>query len=125
MNAPKSISKPNPYTIKFLWRDGIATTIKLESFRKECPCAVCKGETIAGKVVAFPSMQMFTPGMNELKELTQVGNYAVTATWGDGHDTGIYNWDYLRAISDQYSLTDEQVEKIAEAAEQKKKSSMN
>ncbi len=125
MNAPKSISKPNPYTIHFLWRDGIGSTIKLEVLRKECPCAVCKGETIAGKVVAFPSMQMFTPGMYELKELTQVGNYAVAAVWGDNHDSGIYDWAYLRSVCDKNSLTDEQVEKIAEAAEQKKIISRN
>ena len=120
MQAPKSISKPNPYTINFVWRDGISTTIKLEAFRKECPCAVCKGETIAGKVVAFPAMQMFTPGMNELKELHQVGNYAINPVWNDGHDSGIYDWDYLRHLCDRYSLTEEQIEKINSSAKNTK-----
>lgn len=110
--APKSITKPNPYTIQFSWRDGAETTIKLEILRKECPCASCKGETIAGKVVALPSFQMFKPGQNELKELKPVGNYAVAAIWGDGHDTGIYDWEYLKELCTKYALTSEQIEKL-------------
>lgn len=27
-----------------------------------------------------------------------VGNYAVRIRFSDGHDTGIYSWDYLREI---------------------------
>jgi DUF971 family protein len=27
-----------------------------------------------------------------------VGNYAVRLLWSDAHETGIYNYDYLRAI---------------------------
>jgi DUF971 family protein len=27
-----------------------------------------------------------------------VGNYAIKIHFSDGHDTGIYSWDYLRSI---------------------------
>jgi DUF971 family protein len=27
-----------------------------------------------------------------------VGNYAMQLAWSDGHDTGIYSWDALRAL---------------------------
>ena len=27
-----------------------------------------------------------------------VGSYALTIIWEDGHDYGIYNWHYLRAL---------------------------
>lgn len=125
MQSPKSITRPNKYLLKFEWADGYSATIKVETFRKECPCANCKGETIAGKVVAFPKMQMFTPGLNELKSLQLVGNYAVTATWGDGHDTGIYDWDYLRQICETYALSDEQIEEINRNLDKNSKSSLN
>ena len=31
----------------------------------------------------------------EIKGIEPVGSYAVTLTFSDGHDTGIYSWDYL------------------------------
>jgi DUF971 family protein len=31
----------------------------------------------------------------EITALDQVGNYAVQPRFSDGHDTGIYSWDYL------------------------------
>ena len=40
-----------------------------------------------------------------IKSLEAVGNYALRITFDDGHDTGIYAWDYLSdlgANQDQY-----------------------
>ena len=34
-----------------------------------------------------------------LKGFQYVGNYAVRILFSDGHDTGIYSWDYLRKIA--------------------------
>jgi len=31
-----------------------------------------------------------------------VGSYAVTLTFSDGHDTGIYSWDYLYELGANY-----------------------
>ena len=125
MQAPKSISRPNPYLLKFEWRDGLSAVIKVETFRKECPCANCKGETIAGKVVAFPKINMFTPGQNELKALAPVGNYAVTAVWGDRHDTGIYDWGYIRELCETFALSEDQIKEIADQSNNASKSSLN
>jgi DUF971 family protein len=30
-----------------------------------------------------------------IKEVEAVGHYAIRPTFSDGHDTGIYSWDYL------------------------------
>jgi hypothetical protein len=35
---------------------------------------------------------------NRIKTLEAVGTYAMTIEWEDGHDYGIYNWGYLRAL---------------------------
>jgi DUF971 family protein len=37
----------------------------------------------------------------ELTALEPVGNYAVQPTFSDGHDTGIYSWDYLYFLGAQ------------------------
>jgi DUF971 family protein len=32
-----------------------------------------------------------------LEAVEPVGSYALQFIWGDGHSTGIYSWDWLRA----------------------------
>jgi len=46
-------------------------------------------------------MIQFQEGGNlELRNLEQVGNYALGLSWGDAHETGIYSFRYLRALGD-------------------------
>ncbi len=33
--------------------------------------------------------------MYEVKNIEVVGDYAIQITWTDGHNTGIYSWEYL------------------------------
>ncbi len=33
--------------------------------------------------------------------ISSVGNYAITISWSDGHSTGIYSFEYLRAIGER------------------------
>jgi DUF971 family protein len=80
------------------WDDGHVSRYPLAYLRQECPCAACKGEVIFGTVYAPAKLPMFTPGMNELTALSPTGGYGVQASWKDGHNTGIYSWDYLRLI---------------------------
>ena len=37
----------------------------------------------------------------ELDSLDPVGNYAVQPRFSDGHDTGIFSWDYLYFLGSQ------------------------
>lgn len=46
--------------------------------------------------------------------IAQVGNYAVKITFSDGHDTGLYSWDWLQQLCrDHDRLWQEYQEKIA------------
>ncbi len=79
------------------WDDAHVSTFPLRYLRDECPCAGCKGETVL--LHSFkPSPQPEIPGRYELKSITPVGNYAIQIVWGDGHETGLYAWSYLRDI---------------------------
>lgn len=88
------------------WDDGEISQYSLEYLRQECPCAECKGEVIFGKVYAAPKLTLFKPGMNELAALTPIGGYGIQASWKDGHDTGIYSWEYLRSIAPEKATKD-------------------
>lgn len=87
----------NAEQLSLLWDDGHAGVISLKALRDHCPCAGCKGETILLKTYA-PTAQPEMPGKYKLISAQQVGSYALGISWGDGHSTGIYTWEKLRAI---------------------------
>jgi DUF971 family protein len=81
------------------WDDATESFISLEALRRACPCAECKGERdVMGNLYKGPERDL-TPSAFQLRGLTMVGTYAVQPSWGDGHNSGIYPFDYLRAIA--------------------------
>jgi DUF971 family protein len=80
------------------WNDETESRIPLKYLRDQCPCAGCKGETILLRTYRPPAPSVLTPGMYELKNIEIVGGYAIQLTWKDGHNTGIYSWDYLMKL---------------------------
>ena len=81
------------------WADGTESFVTLESLRRACPCAGCKGETdIMGNLYKNPDRPL---GANafELVRLISVGGYAIQPVWGDGHTTGLYSFDYLKGLA--------------------------
>jgi len=79
--------------------DGTESFIQLETLRRACPCAGCKGETdIMGNIYKNPE-QPLTPKAFELIRFITVGGYAIQPVWADRHATGIYSFDYLRRIA--------------------------
>jgi DUF971 family protein len=81
------------------WADGGESFIPLENMRRACPCAGCKGETdIMGNLYKNPEA-VLTPKAFELVKIVSVGGYAIQPVWADGHNTGIYSFDYLLHIA--------------------------
>jgi DUF971 family protein len=81
------------------WPDGAENFIRLEDLRRACPCAGCQGETdIMGRLYKNPE-QPLTAAAFQLVRLNRVGGYAVQPVWADGHNTGIYSFDYLRRVA--------------------------
>lgn len=81
------------------WPDGLESFIGLEHLRRACPCAVCQGETdILGNLYKNPT-QPLTAAAFELIRMSRVGGYALQPLWGDGHQTGLYSFDFLRRLA--------------------------
>ena len=71
----------------------------LEKLRRACPCAGCHGEVdILGNLYKSPDKPL-PPTAFELVRFTQVGGYAIQPTWRDGHNSGIFSFDYLRRLA--------------------------
>ena len=82
------------------WEDGSESFISLNKLRRFCPCAACKGEVdILGNLYKGPD-QPLTPQSTQLRNLLRVGSYGIQPTWGDGHATGIYSFDYLKKVAE-------------------------
>lgn len=79
-------------TTEITWSDGARFVYPNEILRGYCPCAVCQGH--GGEI-------HFVPGNSELRDIEQVGTYALKLVWGDGHETGIYTYEYLRKLGDR------------------------
>jgi DUF971 family protein len=98
---PKEFKLVDGKDLRITWSDGHVTRMPLQLFRDECPCAGCKGESdIFGEIRMPMQLPIAVPGKYELRRLTPIGNYAVAASWGDGHDTGIYSWEYLLTLEE-------------------------
>ncbi len=66
-------------------------------------------------------MPTFKPGKNEIKSLTPIGNYAINPTWGDGHDTGIYPWEFFRVVFENYKLSETEIKEFLDNQKNKPK----
>lgn len=77
--------------ISFSWHDGQTQQLAISKLRGMCPCAACQGH---GKAARF-----IPNTVKSIKKADFVGRYAVAFTFGDGHNTGIYSWNFLREIA--------------------------
>lgn len=94
-----AVSKSKGVTIE--WSDGRKSEYSLRFLRDQCPCATCTGAHGTPPERAAPSpFPMFQPALKILR-IEPVGNYALRIHWSDGHNTGLYTYEYLREISPQ------------------------
>ena len=86
------------------WTDGHQSHYVFQWLRDACPCATCeesrkedhrpRGVPASQPATVFP---LYKEPVRP-KEVTPVGRYALNFKWNDGHETGIYSWDYLREM---------------------------
>ncbi|MES3012852.1 MAG: DUF971 domain-containing protein [Pseudomonadota bacterium] len=75
--------------------DGAQFRIPFELMRVYSPSAEVQGHG--------PGQEVLQTGKREvgLNGLEPIGNYAVQPSFSDGHDTGIFSWDYLYFLGSQ------------------------
>lgn len=94
---PKQIKIENKKDLLIKW-NGSESRISLKYLRDECPCANCKGETVLLKTYRPAKSQTTHPDMYKIKNIDVIGGYAIQISWKDGHNTGIYSWEYLKQL---------------------------
>jgi DUF971 family protein len=81
------------------WDSGAESFINLEKLRRYCPCAGCNGERdIMGNVYKAPPKPL-GPASFQVVRFNNIGGYAIQPQWADGHNTGLYSFDYLQKLA--------------------------
>ncbi|MCO4093560.1 MAG: DUF971 domain-containing protein [Acidovorax sp.] len=96
--------------LEVAFSDGAAFRIPFELMRVYSPSAEVQGHG--------PGQEVLQTGKREvtLVNLEPVGNYAVKPTFSDGHDSGIFSWDYLYELGQQQdALWTQYTERLAAA----------
>ena len=96
--------------LEVAFSDGKRFRLPCELLRVYSPSAEVRGHG--------PGQEVLQAGKKdvEITELEPVGAYAVRPVFSDGHDTGIYSWDYLYTLGvNQDEMWRRYVERIDEA----------
>ena len=92
MPMPVEIGRANQHDLKIIWYDGHISIYPARALRLACPCAGCVDEmTGVVRVIATSVPHDVHPLKIDL-----IGRYAISIQWSDGHQTGIYAFEYLR-----------------------------
>ncbi len=109
--TPQALTVHNQSRVlEIVFSDGAAFRLPFELLRIYSPSAEVQGHG--------PGQEVLQTGKRDvaLVELDPVGNYAVQPRFSDGHDTGIYSWDYLYFLgAKQDSLWDEYHQRLKAA----------
>ena len=75
--------------LRISFDDGHAFSLPFEYLRVHSPSAEVKGHG--------PGQEVLQTGKEhvQVSALEPVGHYAIRIVFDDGHDTGLYTWDYL------------------------------
>ena len=78
------------------WNDGRECSYSFAGLRAVCPCVLCQGgHANMGRPADKLLLQKSQNDALNLDTATAVGSYAIQFAWTDGHDSGIYTWNYL------------------------------
>jgi len=78
------------------YSDGQEYTLPAEYLRVYSPSAEVRGHGEGNETLQF-GKRLVT-----INALEKAGNYALQIVFSDGHDSGIYSWEYLQALAEGY-----------------------
>ena len=76
--------------------NGHTAQLPAEYLRVESPSAEVQGHAPDQKITVAGKQSV------EIVHVEPIGHYAVRIRFSDGHDTGIYTWDYLHELDADY-----------------------
>ena len=91
---PRAISQESDTLLRITWADERVCDYEAAALRRSCPCAQCVNEWTGERTLKPEAISDEV----QIKDLSIVGRYALNFRWSDGHETGIYSFQYLRDL---------------------------
>ncbi len=107
MDAPRRLDLKKDRGLTIEWADGSTSYYSIAYLRKMSPSADMRHlreEMARNPLTILPGGAAAGPLSALGAEL--VGGYAIRIRFSDGHDTGIYSWEYLREIDPRGATPD-------------------
>jgi len=96
--------------MEIAFNNGTRFELPYEFLRVYSPSAEVRGHGPGQEVLQIGKKNI------EITQLEPVGTYAVQPVFSDGHDTGIYSWDYLYGLGmHQDEMWQHYLQRMAEA----------
>jgi DUF971 family protein len=96
--------------LEIAFDNGSAFRLPYEYLRVYSPSAEVRGHGPGQEVLQFGKRDV------AIKSVESVGHYALRPSFSDGHDTGIFSWDYLYDLGVRHSeLWQQYLSRLAEA----------
>ena len=95
---------PRPTEIKLHQKSRILEIAFDDGQRYSLPCEYLRVFSPSAEVRGHgPGQEVLQVGKRDvgIKEIEPVGVYAVKLVFSDGHDTGLYSWDYLYELGEK------------------------
>ena len=95
MIEPRQIIEESESELSISWSDEAETKYNAADLRRACPCAGCINEWTGEKMLKAENV------IDDLSfsSISIVGRYALNFHFSDGHDTGIYSFQYLKELT--------------------------
>jgi DUF971 family protein len=91
----RQIKQIDNHSFQIEWSDGVLATYRLSELQKCCPCARCIDESTNERRASAPVVSENV----KAKLIQSVGRYALRIQFTEGCSTGLYNFSYLRALT--------------------------
>ena len=87
---------PSIRQLELTYADGTSQKFSAEYLRVFSPSAEVRGHTPDQYKLQYGKKEI------EINAIDSVGNYAIRIIFSDGHDSGIYSWDYLFELATNF-----------------------
>ncbi|MFQ3231863.1 gamma-butyrobetaine hydroxylase-like domain-containing protein [Reinekea sp.] len=95
-NAPSKIDYQQATALLYItWPDASEASLSAEFLRVHSPSAEVRGHGIGQQVLQTGKKNV------TISKIEPTGRYAIKITFSDGHDTGLFDWGYLKKLCDQ------------------------
>lgn len=99
-DAPQHLDLDRAAGLTVRWRDGHISFYPIAHLRRMSPSAdsrQLRSDLASNPLTVLPNRPATTEPLRAI-DAELVGNYALRIRFSDGHATGLFTWDYLRAI---------------------------